>query len=59
MKLALQLSYSKTVTDISMKFWGLGSFSGRNRHVRNADTSNIKEDGGGVEWRKENRRMGI
>lgn len=59
MRLALQLSSSKAATALSVKFWGLGIFSGRNRHVRNADASNIKEGGGGIAWRKEDRRMRI
>lgn len=59
MRLALQLSPSKTVTALSMKFWSPGSFSSRNKHVRNGDTSNIKKGGGGIPWRKEDWNLNV
>lgn len=42
-----------------MKFWNLGSFSSRNKHVRSVDTSNIKKGGGGITWRKEDRNVNV
>lgn len=42
-----------------MKFHRLGHFSGRSRHIKNADTYNIKEGGGKIAWKEDNRRMGI
>lgn len=47
------------MTALSMKFWGLGHFSGRSRLIRNADTYNIKEGGSEIAWKEDNRRMGI
>lgn len=55
----MQLSSSKIVTALSMKFWGLGNFPVRNRHIRTSDTFDIKKGGGGTTQRREDKRIGI
>lgn len=47
------------MTALTLKFWGLGHFSGRSRHVRNADTYNIREGGDEMAWKVDSRRKGI
>lgn len=46
------------MTAFSTKFCGLESFASRSKYIRNADISDIKEDGGGKTWRIEGKRIG-